>query len=171
MAGPGGTEEVEFAEGGCPLLMEWLAAELGIPEETIQVYLADAFLYSTAIQPCEACARLLDAATILDDPEGTRIAALAQVVNEFVAPDAPIAPEQMASIASAMVSPEAGTQYAAAGEWLDALAGYVGILNAEMGFSIPESVAFVNKYLTPIAELDNASVAAYVEARVAALGG
>ncbi|MHC4594867.1 MAG: autotransporter outer membrane beta-barrel domain-containing protein, partial [Planctomycetota bacterium] len=166
-----GTEEVAFGEGGCPVLMAWLAEELGIPEETIQVYLADAFLYSTAIQPCEACARLLEAATVLEDLEGTRIAALAQVVNEFVAPDAPIAPEQMASIASAMVSPEAGTYYAAGGEWLDALAAYVSILSAEMGFSVPESVAFVNKYLTPVAELDNASLAAYVEARLAALGG
>jgi hypothetical protein len=164
-------EEVAFAEGGCPMLMEWLAGELGIPEETIQVYLADTFLYSTAIQPCDACARLRDAATILEDLEGTRIAALAQVVNEFVAPDAPITPEQMASIASSMVSPEADTQYAAAGEWLDALAQYVGILSAEMGFSVPESVAFVNKYLTPVAELDNASVASYVEARLSALGG
>ena len=164
-------EAVAFGPGGCPPLMAWLAGELGIPEETIRVYLADAFLYSTAIQPCDACARLMDAATVLEDTEGTRIAALAQVVNEFVAPDAPIAPEQMASIASTMVSPEAGTQYAAAGEWLDALAEYVGILNAEMGFSVPESIAFVNKYLTPIAELDNASVAAYVEAQLAALGG
>jgi len=165
------SEEVAFGPGGCPPLMAWLAGELGIPEETIRVYLADAFLYSTAIQPCDACARLLEAATVLEDLEGTRIAALAQVVNEFVAPDVPITPEQMASIASAVLSPEAGTTYAAAGQWLDALAEYVGILNAEMGFSVPESVAFVGKYLAPVAELDNASLTAYVEARVAALGG
>ena len=93
------------------------------------------------------------------------------VVNEFVAPDAPIAPEQMASIASAMVSPEAGTYYAAAGQWLDALAEYVGILNTEMGFSVPDSVAAVDKYVTPITEGDNVSLAAYVAARLAALGG
>ena len=36
---------------------------------------------------------------------------------------------------------------------------------------VPESVAFVSKYVTPIAEGDNASLAAYVEARLAALGG
>jgi hypothetical protein len=166
-----GVEETTFEEGGCPVLMEWLAGELGIPEETIQVYLADAFFYSTAMQPCDACARLNNAATILEDAEGTNIAALAQVVNEFVAPDAPITPEQMASIASAMASPEVGTHYATAAQWLDALAEYVGILNTEMGFSVSESIAFVSKYVTPIAEGDNASLAGYVGARLAALGG
>ena len=166
-----GAEETAFAEGGCPMLMEWLAGELGIPEETIQVYLADTFLYSTAIQPCDACARLRDAATILEDLEGTGIAAMAQVVNEFVAPDAPIAPEQIASITSAVTSPEAGTTYAAAGEWLDALAEYVAILNTEIGLSVPDSVAAVSKYVTPITEGDNENLATYVAARLAALGG
>jgi len=165
------SEEEEFAEGGCPALMEWLANEVGIPAEDIQVAMADAFALNTDIQPCEMCARLKDASTILEDSEGTHIPAMAQVVNEFVAPGAPITPEGMASIASALASPEAGTQYAAAGQWLDALAEYVGILNTEMGFAGAESVTFAGKYVTPIAEGDNASLTAYVEARLAAFGG
>lgn len=164
------SEEEEFAEGGCPALMDWLANELGI-EEDIQILVANALAYSTDIQPCEMCARLKDAATILEDSEGNNIPALAQVVNEFVAPDAPITPEQMASIASALESPAAGTPYYAAGQWLDALAEYVGILSTEMGLGAAESVAFAGKYTTPITEGDNASLTAYVEARLAALGG
>ncbi len=162
-------EEEEFAQGGCPALLEWLAAEIGVPAEDMQAFVADAFAYSTDIQPCQACAQLKDAAAILADDDGTRVAALARVVNEFVAPGAPIAAEQMALVAAAVTSPTAGTHYAAAGEWLDALVQYVSILNTEMGYSAAETLAFVGKYTTPITQGDNATLAAYVEARLAAL--
>ena len=162
-------QEREFGFGGCAALMAWLADELGIPAEDIQVFVANTFVTSTDIQPCDACARLKDAADILGDAQGTYAAALGQVVNEFVSPGAPIAPEQMASIASALSSPAAGTQYAAAGQWLDALVQYVGIMTTEMGMSASDSVAFAGKYVTPLA--GDTSVAAYVQARLAALGG
>lgn len=165
------TEEQEFAEGGCPALMAWFADEVGVPEDQIQVIVQNAFAYATDIQPCEACARLRDAATILNDEEGTYMAALGQVVNEFATPDAPIAPEQMTLIASAVASAEPGTNYAAAGEWLDSLVQYVAVMNTEMGYSSAEAVAFVGKYTTPITEGGDVSLVEYVETRLAELGG
>ena len=149
--------------------MQWLAGEIGVPKEQIQIFIFNAFAYSTSIHPCQACARLNNASAILAG--GTQLAALAQVVNEFIEPGAPISPEQMASIASAIANPEEGTQYAAAGEWLDALTEYVAILNTELGFSTADAVEFAGKYTTPITEGDNAELAAYVAMRLAALGG
>jgi hypothetical protein len=162
--------EEEFGLGGCPALMAWLGAELGIPPEEIQVFIANSFASSTDIQPCDACARLKNAADTLGDTEGTYAAALGQVINEFVTPGAPIAPEQMASIASALASPAEGTQYAAAAQWLDALVQYVAVLTTDMGLSPSDSVEFAGKYVESLGG-ENANVAAYVQARLAALGG
>jgi hypothetical protein len=165
-------EEQAFGEGGCPALMNWLAGELGIEEDEIEVSVANAFAYSTDIQPCEMCARLRDAATTLEDAEGTGVAGLVQVVNEFVATPAPPSEEQMASIATAFADhTDDGTYYAAAGEWIDALVEYVGILTSEMGYTAEESTAFANKYIESVTDTGNASLTAYVEARLAALGG
>lgn len=165
-------EEQEFGEGGCPALMNWLAGELGIEEDEIEVAVGNAFAYSTDIQPCEACARLKDAATILADEEGTGVAGLVQVVNEFVATPAPPSEEQMASIATAFADhTDDGTYYAAAGAWIDALVEYVGILTFEMGYSAEESTGYANKYIGPVTDTGNASLVAYVQARLAALGG
>ncbi|MHC4618366.1 MAG: beta strand repeat-containing protein [Planctomycetota bacterium] len=156
-------------EGGCPVLMQWLAAELGVPEETIQIYVANTFAYATDIQPCEACARLFDAAnTLADDASMT---ALAAVVNEYVTTPAPPSDEQMALIANALTGPETGTTYASAARWIDALVAYVTILSTEMGWSPEQAVAFAGKYVTPISETGNVGLMAYVEARLAALGG
>jgi hypothetical protein len=162
-------EEESFEEGGCRALMAWLAGELGIPEETIQVYLANAFATSTDIQPCEACARLYNMATLLADEE--LIAALEQVINEFVGAPAPPSEEQFASIAAALQNSDGGTRYAAAGQWTAALTEYVRILSAEMGWSEAEAVAFANKYATPVMEGDNIALAAYMQALMTALGG
>ena len=152
--------------------MTWLADEIGVAKEDIEIYVANTFALSTDIQPCEMCARLKDAATILEDAEGTRLAALAGVINEFVTPAAPITPEQMTLIATAFAGHiDDGTHYATAGQWIDAVAEYVGIMNSEMGLSMADSVAFANKYAIPVTEGDNAALAAYVEARLAALGG
>jgi len=125
------------------------------------------------IQPCDACAGLKQAATILQDPEGTHIAALGQVINELASSTAPPSEEQMTSIANAIAqNVGAGNQYATAGEYIDALAKYVGILNGEMGFSADEAIQLVtDKYVGPLGEGQNAGLAAYVAARLAALGG
>jgi hypothetical protein len=165
-------EEQAFGEGGCPALMNWLAGELGVEEDQIEVTVANAFAYATDIQPCEMCARLKDAATILEDAVGTGVAGLVQVVNEFVATPAPPSEEQMASIATAFADhTDDGTYYATAGAWIDALVEYVGILTFEMGYSAEESTGYANKYIGPVTDTGNASLVAYVQARLAALGG
>lgn len=130
------------------------------------------FELDTDIQPCDMCARLLNAATILEDAEGTQIPAMARVVNEFVTTPAPPSPEQMTSIAAALAEHVGdGTYYASAGQWIDAIVAYIGIMNAEMGYSASDSVAFAEKYLMPVTETGNAALTAYVQARLAALGG
>jgi hypothetical protein len=166
------SDEEAFGEGGCPALMNWLADEIGVPAEDIQVVVAGAFALSTDVQPCEMCARLMGASNILQDVEGAQIASLARVVNEFVTTPAPPSPEQMTSIASALAEHAGdGTYYAAAGEWIDALVAYIGIMNSEMGYSATDAAAFAEKYLTTVNESGNAALVAYVQARLAALGG
>jgi len=79
----------------------------------------------------------------------------------------------MASIADAIANDvEGNRQYAAAGEYLDALAEYVGILTNEMGFTADEAVQFAtDNYLQNLVEGENMSVASFVAARLVALGG
>jgi len=166
------SEEEAFGEGGCPALMNWLAVEIGVPADEIQVVVEGAFALSTDIQPCEMCARLLAASNTLQDPDGTQIAAMIQVLNELVTTPAPPSPEQMTSIAAAFAEHvDDGTSYASAGQWIDALVAYVSILNTEMGYSATDAVALADKYLTPVTEAGNATLTAYVQARLAALGG
>ncbi len=164
-------EVVEIS--GCPALVKWVASELGTDETKIQIWMANALASARDIQPCDACVNLKEAATILQDVDGTRVAALADVINEFASSTAPPTEEQMASIADAIANDiEGNRQYAAAGEYLDALAKYVGILNSEMGFSADESVQFAtDNYVGQLAEGESMGVAAYVAARLAALGG
>jgi hypothetical protein len=165
-------DKEEFGEGGCPALMNWLADEIGVPAEDIQVALADALALNTDIQPCEMCARLMGASKTLEDADGTQIAAMSRVVNEFVTTAAPPSPEQMTQIAAALALHVGdGTYYASAGKWIDALVAYVGIMNSEMGYSASDSAAFAQKYLTPVTETGNVALNAYVQARLAALGG
>jgi filamentous hemagglutinin family protein len=162
----------ELGEGGCPALMNWLANEIGVPGENIQVFVANAMAGSPGIQPCDMCAKLVSASATMQDSAGTRIAALTQVLNEFVTTPAPPSEEQMTSIAAAFAEHvDDDTHYASAGQWIDALVGYVNILNTEMGFSTADSVAFAQKYLTPVTDAGNAALTAYVQARLAAIGG
>ena len=158
---------------GCPSLMQWVASELGTDESQIQVWMANSLASDGGIMPCDACADLKQAATVLQDVDGTRVAALAQIINEFALSTAPPTEEQMASIADAIANDiEGNSQYAAAGEYLDALAKYVGLLTSEMGFSADESIQFAtDNYVGQLAEGENMGVAAYVAARLAALGG
>ena len=99
--------------------------------------------------------------------------ALAQVISQFASSDAPPSEEQMASIADAIANDIGGNrQYAEAGEYLDALAKYVGILTDEMGFSTDQSIQLAtDNYVSKLAEGENVGVAAYVASRLAALGG
>jgi NTP pyrophosphatase (non-canonical NTP hydrolase) len=79
----------------------------------------------------------------------------------------------MASIADAIArNTDDDSYYAVAGEYLDALVTYVGVLNNDMGFSATESVQFVtDKYVGRLAQGDNVGVATFIAASLAALGG
>jgi hypothetical protein len=166
-------ELVSVEVSGCPALIHWVAAELGTDEQKVQIWVAKALASPGGIQPCDACEGLREAATVLKDVDGTRVAALANVINEFASSDAPPTEEQMASIADAIANDiEGNVQYAAAGEYLDALAKYVGILSNQLDFTTDEAVQFAtNNYVDNLVESENVGVAAYVAARLAALGG
>jgi filamentous hemagglutinin family protein len=167
-----GLERIEIEVSGCPALVTWAAEELGVNERMMEIWITNALASTRDIQPCNTCASLKQAATILQDTEGTHIAALALVINEFASSIAPPTEEQMASIADAIANnTEDDNQYYLAGQYLDALAEYVGILNMEMNFSIEESIELaMEKYVGQLADGDNAGLAAYVAARLVALG-
>ncbi|TKJ38874.1 MAG: hypothetical protein CEE38_04035 [Planctomycetes bacterium B3_Pla] len=168
-----GLERVELGTSGCPALVKWAAAELGADQETIQIWFANSLASGRNIQPCDACTGLKAAATVLQDDDGTHLAALAAVISEFASSDAPPSEEQMASIADAIANDvEGNMQYAAAGEYLDALAAYVGVLTGEMGLSATEAVQLAtDNYVGQLADDADAGVAAYVATRLAELGG
>jgi filamentous hemagglutinin family protein len=165
-------EPLSVEVSGCPSLVQWVAAELGTNQEEVQIWVAKALASPGNIQPCDACEDLKEAATILQDVEGTRVAALAEVINEFASSDAPPTEEQMASIANAIANDiEGNIQYAAAGEYLDALAKYVGVLG-EMGFTTDQALQFAtDHYVDNLVEAEEVGVAAYVASSLAAMGG
>ncbi|HUW19630.1 MAG TPA: hypothetical protein VMW16_10040, partial [Sedimentisphaerales bacterium] len=135
-------------------LMQWLAAEFNEPE--IQTYVADAYpqMLSTDLRPYKAAERLRNWALMLEDTEGTQVAALAQAVSEVVPPDQPPDELQMAELARRFAEHVGdGTHYALARQWLDALTEYVGILNTEIGWAADRSVTFaVRKYASGLGE-------------------
>ena len=174
----GGEEEGEKAlqqtlgMDGCPILIGLVSVELGIPEETIEISLANSYALNTDVQPCESCARLVDAAAILRDEDGSRMAAMVQTFNALAPADAPFTPEMATSIAMAFEGAAEGTQYASAMEYVDAFVQYVAVLDIELGSPVDDSVAFVmEKYGAGITESDNANMAAFVATRLEAIGG
>jgi hypothetical protein len=130
-------------------------------------------MQATDLRPHEAASRLRDLVAILHDSDGARTAALTRVVNEFVSPDAPPTSEQMASIAGAFASHRNdGTHYAAAGQWLDALVEYTGILNSDIGWPMDKSIAFVmGKYGTALTEASDINVTAFIQMRLEGISG
>ncbi len=166
-------EGIEVKISGCPALVKWTAEEVGIDERLVQIWVSNSLASTGDIQPCDACQGLKNAAKILLDADGTHMAALAQVVNEFASSTAPPTEEQMASISEAIArNIDEDSYYAVADEYLEALTTYVGILSDEMGFSTTESVQLVtDKYIGRLAESQNVGVAAFIAASLAALGG
>jgi filamentous hemagglutinin family protein len=168
-----GLERIEFDVSGCPALVKWAAAELGIDERVMQIWAVNTLASSQDIQPCDACEKLKNVAAVLRDDGGTRLAALAQVIGEYASSTAPPTPEQMASVADVISrNARANNHYAAAGEYVDAIVAYVGILNNDLAFSQEESIMFaVDKYVAPLAENQGAGLAVYIAARLVAVGG
>ena len=79
----------------------------------------------------------------------------------------------MASIASALSTHQNdGTHYASAGQWMDALVEYAGILNRDIGWSADESIAFVmGKYGTAVTEAGDINVTAFIQMRLEGVSG
>jgi len=156
---------------GCPELTLAAAMELGITAETIQVGIGNALALSPTIQPCEACATLIDAASILRDEDGSRMAAMVQTFNALAPADAPFTPATAASVAMAFEGAAEGSQYASAMEYIDAFVQYAAVLDVDLGAPVGDSVAFVmDKYGAGITETDNANIAAFVAMRLETIG-
>jgi hypothetical protein len=166
-----GLERREIKYSGIPALARWVALELGVDEDNLEIWMTNVLASSRDIQPFEAYAKLRTSAVILKDVSGAHIAALTQVINEFASSTAPPTEEQMASIADAIASNAgADNHYGIAEEYLNALAQYISILNTALGFSMDEAVQFATaNYVNQLAERGNANVAAYVKARLAEL--
>ena len=157
--------------------LQWLGEELGLCEgdqqgeddnrcqEITQAYLAGAFLQASDMRPQQAAAQLRQLAGLLHDTDGSRIAALGRVINEFAQPDVPPSPEQFASIGQAFaIHVNDGTHYATAKQWLDALAEYTMLLISEIGWSPDDSVAFVmSKYGPTVTEASDVGVVAFIQ--------
>ncbi len=168
--GPG-LERTDIEISGCPALMKWAAEELGIDERMMDIWIVNGLASTGNIQPCESCTNLKQAAKILMDTDGTHIAALTQVINDFAFGNAPLSTEQIASIAQAMArNTRTKNQYGIAEEYLVALSEYVSILNMDLAFSPEESVQFAyEKYIDRLAESGNVGVADYITARLDSL--
>ncbi|MBN2180876.1 MAG: cadherin-like domain-containing protein [Sedimentisphaerales bacterium] len=164
-------ENMELAVSGCPALIQWTAEELGIEGENIQIWMTNTLASLKDIQPCDACTRLKSAVMILQDTDGSHIAALTQVIDEFASSDAPVSEEQMASIADAIANnTQADNAYALAGAYLDALTAYVTVVSS-LGLSTEDAITVAtDKYIAPLIDSDNAGLAAYLTARMTAMG-
>ncbi len=158
---------------GCPAIMAAAADELGIEDSEIEVMVANAMAAAGDIQPCDTCARLVNAAAILRDDDGSRMAALAEVLNTVAPADVPFTPEVGTLIAAAFEGHAGdGTAYATALEYVDAFVEYVRVLDTEMGSPVGDSVEFaMEKYGAGINASPNDNVAAYVASRLEAIGG
>jgi filamentous hemagglutinin family protein len=137
-----GPEEYENA---CELEKAAMAAQLGMTVKQLEDSFADILLQSPDAKRelCETCARFISSAKTMVDASDTGVAALGKVISQFVRPDVPITEENMASVNQVLaLHAEDDTYYAAAGEWLDALVQYVGILNNEIGWSAEDAMMF-----------------------------
>jgi hypothetical protein len=160
---------------GCPVLLETVALELGVVKEDIQISIGRALALNPNIQPCEACEKIVGYAEILRDPDGLHMAAMVQVFNDLAPADAPFTPEMETSIAAAFAErfDDVDTpQYATAMQYIDALVGYVLVLDTELGSPVGDSMAFImEKHGAAVTESENPNIGAYVAAQLEALGG
>ncbi|MHC4743222.1 MAG: filamentous hemagglutinin N-terminal domain-containing protein [Planctomycetota bacterium] len=158
---------------GCPVLLDVVATELDVTSGTIQVSINRSLATAPNIQPCDACARFMNYAGILSDPNGSRIAAMVQVFNEIAPADTPPSEEMFASIATAFsqqMENEDMPQYATAMEFLDAFVAYISILDNELGSPVGDSTAFALSKHGGSEMMDNPNILAYVQTLLASAG-
>ena len=168
-------QRIEVEVSGYPALAKWVAKELGVEEKMIDVWMTNSLASNKGIQPYDAYSKLKKAALILQDADGSHIASLTQVINEFASSIAPPTEEQIVSIADAITrntDEDEDSYYAIANEYLDALVTYIGILSSEMGFSARESAQIVtDKYISRLTQDQNVGVTAFLAACSSAFGG
>jgi filamentous hemagglutinin family protein len=155
-------------DDGCPALIQAAAEEIG---QDPAMFRTGTLVNMKSMQPCSTCERLMRSADILKDPDGKRLTALGQTINEFVTTQAPPSPEQMASVSQTLaMRAKEGASYAAAQEWVDALATYVGVLRSEIGLSQADALAIATgKYGAPAKS--NEAVKAFIAKKLAELAG
>jgi hypothetical protein len=161
-------EQLTIGLDGCPILIAAVSVELGIPEETIEVSLQNSYALNTDVQPCESCARLIDASLVLRDEDRSRMAAMNQVFNALAPANAPLTPEVIASIVTTFAGHvNDGTQYASAIEYIDAFVNYIAVLSNDIGSPVGDSIAYVmEKYGKGVTDSENNNMAAFVASRL-----
>ncbi len=166
-------QRIEVEVSGYPALAKWVAKELGVDEKKVDIWMANSLASAKGIQPYDAYSKLKKAAIILQDADGSHIASLTQVINEFASSVAPPTEEQIVSIADAITrNTDEDSYYAIANEYLDALLTYTDILSSEMGFSTIESIQIVtDKYISRLTQDQNVGVATFLAACSTAFGG
>ncbi|MHC4690267.1 MAG: tandem-95 repeat protein [Planctomycetota bacterium] len=160
--------DLEYPEiEGCPVLMQAAASELGVTSENIQIAIGQALAVNPNLQPCEACGNLLKSAVILRDDAGEGLAALAQLLAPLQGQ--PMTDEMVASLQqtiSDMREDPTNAAYVDAGEWNDALAGYIGVL-MELGLDEEQITEILTKYTESITDGENEAMVTFLELRLA----
>ncbi len=138
--------------------------------------LGQALALNPNIQPCGACQSIVNYAAILGAEDiDAYIDALVQVFDDLAPVDAPFSPEMAASIAAAFeeyANDENYPNYALAMEYMDALVGYITVLENELGTPVGDSAVFVlDKYGSALQELENTNIEAFISMRLENLGG
>lgn len=155
---------------GCPVEMDAAAAELGINSDELQLMIANSMATNPNLQPCDACQNLLTAAAALQDPDGIRMAALAEIFSTMAPADAPFTPEVQASVVTAFAEmTEQDPQYALAAEYIDAFVNYVAVVETDLKVPVGDPVELaLNKYGSDLMSSDNPNMAAFITARIEA---
>jgi hypothetical protein len=149
---------------GCPAVISAATEEVGVPPQAIQLWIGKSLASNIDIQPCDVCSRIVEAAAVLRDSDGSRFAALAEIINSIAPADMPFSPEFGVQIVESLrqMSDE-DNRYAVALEYMDAFVEYANILEKELPGLVDSPVEFVMaKYGSSIIDDDNANIATFV---------
>jgi len=150
---------------GCPVEIEAAANELGITPGAMQLTIGNALALNPTLQACNACATLIDAASILRDEDGSRMAAMTQMFNDMAPSSLPYSPEMQALIVTAFAGAAEGSQYATVREYTDAFVRYFSVLDTDLASPVGDSLAFVmDKYGAGVLGSGNNNIAAFLAA-------
>ncbi len=155
---------------GCPVEMDAAAAELAMNTDDLQLLIGNSLATNPNLQPCKACQKLVTAASILNDADGARMAAMNQIFNTLAPLDAPFTPELQASVQTAFANMSSeNPQYAMAEEYINAFVDYVAVVGEDLQAPVGDPVAFaLEKHGEAITSAENPNVAAYVMAQLQA---